>query len=200
MAGTRHEAAFTTLLLVGLRRGELLGLEWSDIDFDANRLTVRQQLRRHDRSRPGEPVFAIEACKTRQSRRTLAMPEPVAQALRRHRTAQLAERLSVPDWEEAPLGRDLVFRNHAGGPLHPDTLRHYCYQITETALGERFSPHDLRHAAASFALEAGVPIPRISEMMGHSSIRVTYDVYSHLFDEGKDDVAEAMGALFAAQT
>lgn len=189
--GHRLEAAFTVALSLGLRRGELLGLAWEDVDLDAKppRLTVRRALKRL----PGR--LALDEPKTRQSRRTVHLPAPVVAALRSHRARQAADRLAAGDlWEERPLGVDLVFRTPAGTAVDPSNFTHACYLATEQAGLGKWSPHELRHSAASLLIAQGVPLKVVSEVLGHSSIRVTADVYGHLLDDAKSEAATAMTA------
>ncbi len=185
----RLQAAYTVALSLGLRRGELLGLSWSDIDLDTTpaRLTIRQALKRHDSG------LVLEQPKTRQSRRTVHLPAPAAAELKRHRARQAEERLKAGDlWEPLPLGADLVFRTESGTSLDPDNFRNITYKLTKAAGIGRWSPHALRHSAASLLLAQGVPLKVISEVLGHSSIRVTADVYGHLIDDAKAEAADAM--------
>ncbi len=190
LAGHRLEAAYTVALSLGLRRGELLGLAWDDVDLDGTpaRLNVRMALKRHD-----DVGLVVEEPKTRQSRRTIHLPSSVVAALRRHRARQAEERLLAGElWEPLPLGRDLVFRTATGTSLDPDNFRNTTYKLTEGAGIGRWSPHQLRHSAASLLLAQGVPLKVVSEVLGHSSIRVTADVYGHLLDEAKSEAATAM--------
>ena len=190
--GHRLEAAFSVALALGLRRGELLGLAWDDLELDRepSRLAVRRALKRV----PGQGLVLDEP-KTKTSRRTVHLPRPVVAALRAHRVRQAAERLQAgPEWVAAPLGVDLVFRTPFGTPVDPDNFRHACYRLTEDAGLGRWSPHELRHSAASILIAQGVDLKLISELLGHSSIRVTSDVYGHLLDAGKAHAAAAMDA------
>jgi integrase len=157
--GDRLEAAFTVALSLGLRRGELLGLAWGDIDLDAKpgRLTVRRALKRLPTG------LALEDTKTRGSRRTVHLPGPV-----------------------------VVFRTPFGTAIDPDNFRNRCYLVTEAAGLGRWSPHELRHSAASLLLAQGVPLKVVSETLGHASIRITADVYGHLLEPAKTEAAEAM--------
>lgn len=206
--GDRLGPAVTVALSLGLRRGELLGLAWEDVDLDATppRLTVSRGL-----VRIKGKGLVLDDTKTAGSRRTVHLPAPVVDALRRHRIRQLEERLVVgADWPERPLGYDLVFRTPFGTALDPDNFRQFVYRVTAEAFtpgderptrkGERWptayrwSPHELRHSAASLLIAQGVPMKLVSEVLGHSSIRITADVYGHLFDEAGAVAADAMTA------
>lgn len=186
----RLAASWFVALTLGLRRGELLGLSWEDLDLDGDPATirVRRQLRRIDGA-----GLALAPLKTEQSRRRVHIPTPTVDALRRHRVIQLEERLAAGDlYEPEPLGANLVFRTPLGTALDPSNYRQATYRATEAALGERWSPHTLRHSAASLLLAQGVELKLIADTLGHSSIRVTGDTYAHLLNEGRATVADAM--------
>ncbi len=190
--GEPLEAAFTVALALGLRRGELLGLAWDDLTLDATppKLTVRRSMKRlSGRS------LVVDETKTPRSRRTVHLPAPVAESLRAHRQRQLAQRLQLgPSWPATPCGYDLVFRTPLGTAVDPDNFRQLCYRVTEAAGLGRWSPHELRHSAASLLIAQGVPLKLVSELLGHASIRITSDVYGHLFDEAGAVAADAMTA------
>jgi integrase len=99
-------------------------------------------------------------------------------------------------WLESPLGGNLVFRTPLGTAVDPDNFRNATYRLTTRALGERWSPHELRHSAASLLIAQGVDLKIISEVLGHSSIRITADVYGHLLDDAGVVAADAMSDLF----
>lgn len=186
----RLRAAFTVALAVGLRLGELLGLTWDDLDLDGERprLTVRRALKRHN-----QRGLVLEGTKTAGSRRTVLLPQFATDALRIHRKNQLIDRIAAgPEWESSPLGADLVFRTEAGTAIDPDNFRRLTYSITERAGIGRWSPHELRHSCASLLIAQGVPLKSISDLLGHSSIRITSDVYGHLLEPARAEVADAM--------
>lgn len=186
----RLEAAITVALALGLRRGELLGLSWDDINLESTppTLTVRQALKR---TRDG---LILEQPKTRESRRTVHVPAQAVASLKRHRVKQTEKRLRAGDlWQSAPSDADLVFRTELGTAIDPNNFARAVRQICEDAgLPGTWSPHALRHSAASLLLAQGVPLKVVSEVLGHSSIRVTADVYAHLLDETKTEAADAM--------
>jgi integrase len=202
----RLEAAYTVALALGLRRGELLALAWGDLDLDGTppRLTVTRNLTRVH----GKGLVLAET-KTAGSQRTVHLPGPVVDALRRHRARVAEERLVAgPAWTERPLGADLIFRTPMGTALDPNNFRRLVYKATREAFtpeDERptepgdpwpaeyqWSPHELRHSAASLLIAQGVPLKLVSETLGHSSIRITADVYGHLLDEAGAIPAAAM--------
>jgi integrase len=192
-AASKHRlhAAVVVMVGLGLRRGEVLGLSWGDLDLDSAAPTahIRRQLQRV----PGRGQELV-ALKTARSRRDVMLPEFVASALRAHRRRQVAERIKAgPAWHSE---HDLVFTTPSGSPQDGRNLNRVVSQIaTEAGLGH-WHPHELRHSAVSLLLAAKVPLEIISEMVGHSSIRVTKDVYGHLEDRQRAVAAAAMDAIF----
>jgi integrase len=188
--------AFTLALSCGLRRGEVLGLSWDNIDLEARRVHVVQQLLRvpaertsDDRSR-GRTTLIIAGVKTAGSRRTLHLPQPVCDILRNWRTVQTAERLKLgPAWQD---DKRLVFTTPIGTPVDPDNYRHALSRLSKAAGLGHWHPHELRHSAASLMLAMNVPLEVVSETLGHSSIRVTKDVYGHLLTPAREAAADAM--------
>lgn len=186
-SGDRLEAAYALALTCGLRRGELLGLRWADIDLDAGRLTVRGALKRIDGR------LTVEDTKTRSSRRTVHLPGPVVKALRQHEALQAVERATAADeWSSDPAFSGLVFTTPFGRAIDGRNFAHYLSLLTEAAGLGHWTPHELRHSAASILLAMGVPLKVVSETLGHSSIRITADVYGHLLEPAKAEAATAM--------
>jgi integrase len=186
LQGERLGAAYHLALALGLRRGEVLGLTWEDLDLDARPplVAVRRQLQR----REGRGLVLTEL-KTAHSRRTLALPPQAADALRRHRAAQAAERLAAgPDWASTKL----VFTTPLGTPVDPNNFRRHLERVScRSGLGP-WTTHELRHSAGSLLFAMGVPMKVISETLGHSSERVTSEVYVHLQAEHRQAAADAM--------
>jgi integrase len=175
---TRHEAAYVLMLTVGLRLGEVLGLRWSDVDLAAGELRVRQQLRRVDGALRFSPP------KSSRSRRTVSLTAIAVDALTRHRARQTVTTLD-----------GLVFPSRVGTPMEPRNLqRHWSRLRGELGL-PAVRPHDLRHSAASLMLAGGVPMRAVMETLGHSSIALTADTYSHVMDEVRRDVATRMDGV-----
>ena len=168
------EGLFQVGLALGLRQGETLGLTWGDIDFDAGALSIRRTLQRIR----GEWLFS--APKTPKSRRTIPLPEPVAKALKEHRSRQLEERLKVgPAWE-GEAWEDLVFPDELGRPLSAFHVIRRFRSLLELAGLPRMRYHDLRHGAASLMAAQGVPARVAMELLGHSQIATTMNVYAHV--------------------
>ncbi len=192
--GHRMLAAWLTMLTLGLRRGELLGLAWSDLKLDSDRptLTVRRALKRL----PQVGLYLSEP-KNKSSTRAVHLPGITVSALRRHRAAQRLEQIHAgPEWVALPLGHDLVFRTPTGTAQDPDNFRNLTYRATEGAGIGKWSPHELRHSAASLLFALDVPMKTVSETLGHTSIRITADIYAHLMEDARAEAASAMDRAF----
>jgi len=181
--GDRLEALWRVGLSLGLRRGEMLGLRWQDIDLDARRLHVRVALLIVD----GKRVLAEP--KTATSLRTIALPPALVVALREHQLRQVHERgLSGADWTD----HGMVFTTRRGWPMLPGTLRHHFKALLTRADLPDMRIHDLRHSCASLLAAQGIGAKMVQATLGHANINTTLNIYVHLFDEAKDEVAEAM--------
>jgi integrase len=187
-----HEPLIVLALATGLRQGELLGLRWDDVDFEAGTLRVERQLQRNKATRQ----YELLPLKTERSRRTLALGGIAVEALRTQRARQAELRLLLgPDWPD--LG--LVFTSLTGNYLSATTVTHHFQQRLQVAGLPRLAFHDLRHGAASLLLAQGADLKRIQEQLGHSTIRLTGDVYAHLVPELlKDNAALLDRALGGA--
>lgn len=175
----RHWPLWVLIVTTGLRVSEALGLAWSDVTPDT--VTVRHQLARVEgawvRSRP----------KTRRSRRTIPLTPQGAEALAEQRIRQDAERGDHP----RPID-GLVFTTPTGAPIHATNLLPP-FRAMLARLGlPRVTIHDLRHSAASMMLAAGVPLPVIADILGHSTVRVTADLYAHVGVELRRDAADRL--------
>lgn len=171
----RLEAAWVIMLSLGLRMGECLALRWSDLELDpdAPRVSVNGSL-----SRLNGVGLVIDQPKTMKSRRVVHIPKAAAIKLGEHQARQRLEREAAGGaYVDQPLGHDLVFRTAIGGAVDPRNFRTATYRATEDAGIGRWSPHELRHTAASLLIAQGVPLEVVSNTLGHASIRVTADVY-----------------------
>ena len=183
----RLGSAYVLQLALGLRRGEVLGIRWDDLELDAvpGRLRVRSQIQR---SAGGG--LELVALKTQQSRRDLVLPAPLVTELKSWGACQARERLYLgPAWRN---DWDLVFTTPAGTPMDPSNYRRRLLKAaTRAGIGPR-TTHDLRHAAGSILFGQGVPMKLISESLGHTSERITSDTYVHTERAHLEVVAAAM--------
>lgn len=166
-----------------MRQGELLALHWSSVDLDAACLSVTGTAQLTARGR------AIGPPKTASSRRRVQLSTLAVEALRRHRLAQTEQRLMLgSDWVDA----DLVFPNCLGKLLDPSDLTRAFRALLVTAGLPRVRFHDLRHTAATLMLGRDVHPKVVSEMLGHASIGITLDTYSHVTPAMQRDAVSAM--------
>jgi integrase len=185
---SRYYIVFILAITTGMRKGEILGLRWSDVDLENARLYVKQTLTYVK----GEPVF-LEP-KTDKGKRLVALPPDVVDVLRKHRKNQAQEKLLFgPGYEESGL----VVTRVDGRPVYPRTLDKHWYKYVELAGVQKIRFHDLRHTHASLLLQQGVHPKIVSERLGHSTINITLDTYSHVLPGLQEQVAKEFGeALF----
>jgi integrase len=185
--GSRLEALCAVALACGLRMGEILGLRWQDVDLDARRLAVRQSIQRQR----GAGLVAVEP-KTERSRRTIEVPAPLIAALKAHRLRQIEERLAEGShWHDGGL----VFASAVGTGIEPRNLHRAFKALLKRAGLPDIRFHDLRHSAASLMLAQGVPLRVVMEVLGHSSISLTADTYSHVMPSLVRDATEKAAAI-----
>ncbi|MHB9112922.1 MAG: tyrosine-type recombinase/integrase [Thermoleophilia bacterium] len=170
MRTDRLFALWRLALGTGMRRGELLGLRWQDIDFEHKHLTVRQQLVLVN----GRPLF--QEPKTKKSKRLIPLSVEMIDVLREHRLKQAEDRLLATDYSDL----DLVFAGPGGEPLDPgDMVKRFEFRLQKAGL-KRVRFHDLRHTFATLALQAGVQLKTVQETLGHEDIATTGNTYQHV--------------------
>ena len=165
-------------LATGLRRGELLGLKWEDIDFEHGNLRVKRQIARID----GEIVEA--PLKTKNSYRTLPLAEDTIVVLNQQR-----KKVGSSPW---------VFPSPTGGPISPDSVLHMLHRVLKRAGLPKVRFHDLRHTFATLALQNGVDVKTVSGMLGHFSAGFTLDTYAHVTTAAQKEAARTMEKVLTA--
>jgi integrase len=190
LRGNRHEVLFLVALTTGMRPSEYLALQWNDIEFDSSRIQVLRSL---DWRRKGQWEFS--GPKTARSRRSIPIPAEVLNRLQEHRRFQAEERLKVgPSWND----HSLVFCDRKGEPLDRQNLlrRHLRPLLKKAETSPDLTLYGLRHSCATLMLAAGIHPKVVSERLGHSSITITLDVYSHVLPnlqvEASETLAEVM--------
>ena len=173
----------------GMRRGEVAGLTWRDVDLAAGRLSVSQTVI----SVNYEIMFS--AAKTGAGARSIALDPGTVGVLRHHRKAQLEERLALGGYAE---DHDLVFCELDGSPLHPSNLSKRFDRLVRASGLPRLRFHDLRHTHATLALRAGVHPKIVSERLGHADIAITLNTYSHAIPAMQEEAAAKVAALVFA--
>jgi integrase len=190
VASDRLAALWRLYGVLGLRRGEALALSWPMVDLEGGTLRVERSLGVVD----GRLTFGPP--KSGSGLRTVALDAETIRILRSHRAAQNAEKLALG---AGYVDGGLVFAHEDGSPLRPEWVSKRFLVISEAAALPRIRLHDLRHSAASAALSAGVPMKVVSERLGHSSMGITADIYSHVTSELARDSAERVAAVLCAR-
>lgn len=185
-ASERVGVLFRVVALAGLRRGEVLGLRWEDMDLEVGLLRVTQQLQIIG------GVVGFVPPKSRSGVRTVPLDPETVRQLRCWRERQAAERA---EWGDGYQDLGLVFTWENGLPLTPDHAYRLFLRLTQRAGLPRIRLHDLRHTSASLALAAGVPLKVVSDRLGHSSIGITADLYTHVVPAVSRDAADRMAVL-----
>ncbi len=191
----RFEAFYVLAVHTGMRRGELLGLKWDDVDLDAA-ISVLRVRRTQTRTRGGRGI-ALGDVKTKKSRRTIRLTLRAVEALRRHRARQAEEKLAVGG---VYSDRGMVFAGEIGNLINPSNLRQRSFTplLKRAGLGEEgITFHDLRHTCASLLFKKNVHPKFVQELLGHASVAITLDTYSHMLPgmggEAADAIGEALG-------
>ena len=165
-------------LVTGLRRGELLGLKWDDIDLKNGVLHVRRQVMRQEGKMVEAPL------KTKNSYRSIAIPADAVEVLKMQR-------------DKIGNGSEYVFPSPTGGPMSSDSVLHMLQRVLKRAGLERIRFHDLRHTFATLALQNGVDVKTVSGMLGHYSAGFTLDTYAHVTTAAQRNAANTMGNVLS---
>jgi integrase len=186
--GHRLEVLLALALTTGMRRGELLGLQWKDVSWKDGSLQVCRTVNRY-----GGHGLRVSEPKTAKSRRKILLPAFVLELLKEHRAHQLEARLQAgPAWED----HDLVFANSCGRFLNPGHLGSDFQKLLTKAGIPHLRFHDLRHSCASLLLSSGVNPKVVQELLGHSHINMTLGTYSHVLPGMHEGAMEKMDHLF----
>jgi integrase len=169
-AGHRLHVVWRLVLTRGLRRGEVCGLKWEDIDLDSGHLRIRRALLEF-----GGRV-TVDTPKSRKSARVVSLDAETVRLLREHRRQQATERLAAGSAYELD---DWVTADEIGRPYRPDTISRRFRQAARAAGLPVIKLHEGRHTAATLALEAGVDIKVVSAQLGHSTTQITADIYRY---------------------
>ena len=183
--GDRLEALYVLALHTGLRQGELLALNWEDLDLEAGTLQVRRTL-----THRGGKHFLSEP-KTKKSRRTVRLTAGAIADLQDYLKRQIEEMDHLGSLYK-PIG--LVFANEIGGIVNPSNLRNRSFArfLMRAGLSAETRFHDLRHTCATLLLSRNVNLKIVSEMLGHANIAITLDTYSHVLPDMQEKAARAL--------
>ncbi|GGK90954.1 tyrosine-type recombinase/integrase [Deinococcus radiotolerans] len=216
--GHRMHAAFYLGLMTGMRRGELLGLQWDDVDWERSRLTVRHNLVEirteaqgrvipaHKSRKTGEQVqerrtisrvtAQLDTPKTAGSRRTIILSAGTLAVLQAHRERQQAEQERAQDaWAGSERG-GFVFASEIGTHIDPRNLNRYHRELIAASGVPTIRFHDMRHTAASLMIRRGIPPKTVSERLGHADVGFTLRTYTHLYDEQREEAAFDLSDFF----
>ncbi len=185
--GSRYEALYHLAVKTGMRKGELLGLMWDDLEMQSGVIRVQRQLQRI--ARVG---FSLSPPKTRSGRRTIQLGSQTLIVLQEHQERQRIEKVSTGErWQE----QGMIFASATGTPVDQRNLhRDYKAILRKAQLSEiRF--HDLRHTAASLMLNRGIPALVVSKILGHAKTSTTLDLYGHLIPVMQEEAAKVMDEL-----
>jgi len=174
------------LAMTGMRRGEVCGLKWEDVDLEKGRLSVRRALIPHEGA-----VISSEP-KTARGRRQIALDAGTVEAFKAQAQQQLADQDNA---EVAWTDSGYVFTRDDGQPLHPQSVSRAFERAIAAAKLPRIRLHDLRHTHATLALHAGINPKVVSERLGHATVSITLDTYSHAIPALQEEAAERIAGL-----
>ena len=184
-AGDRFEPLYVLAITTGLRRGELLGLRWDDVDLERGKLRVGRALVREG----GQ--YIVGETKTRRGRRQVNLTPRTVNVLKAHRKRQLEERMRLSGLYE---DHGLIFTTGIGTPVNPENLVKRSFKpLLKRAGLPKIRFHDLRHTCATLLLGRGVHPKIVQELLGHATIAMTLDTYSHYIPSMGDQASGAMG-------
>jgi integrase len=182
----RLYAAYRLAAMTGMRRGEVLGLRWQDVDFHRGRIAVRQTLVSVDYD------VRFSTPKTKRSRRSIPLDAETVGALKAYKAQRSAEKLSFgPGYQDTGL----VFSREDGTVIHPVLFSQWFDGHVLRAGLSAIRLHDLRHTYATLALQAGIHVKVVSERLGHATVGFTLDIYSHAIPAMQEEAAETFARL-----
>ena len=191
IAGDHLECLIVLSIMTGMRQGELLALQWKHIDFEQGTVRIAQSLSYHDAEGDGSYEWRIEEPKTERSKRTLYLPLFVLDMLREHRRKQLKQRLSSSEWQN----NDLLFPGAGGGYCYPQPIRRQFKRLLRLAGLPDMPFHSLRHSLTSFLI--ALVGPKVAQVvLGHSTSRMTMDVYGHASQQEMQEAARLLNEQF----
>ena len=191
--GHKLEMLFLIALGTGLRLGELLGLKWSDIDFNTGILTVNRTLSRVKNQTTGKYEIIEQTPKTKNSNRTIPIPNDILNKLKEHKKKQSKQRLFVG---EGYINNNYVFTDDIGNPIDDKRPGRNLKSILAKLSIEPIKFHALRHTYATRLFEANVPPKTVQVLMGHYDISITMDIYTHVMEDAKLEAIEKLNNIF----
>ncbi|MFB6354922.1 MAG: tyrosine-type recombinase/integrase [bacterium] len=183
-----YECFYSLAIGTGMRRGELLGLRWGDIDQENMKLRVVRQIKKVNGWN-----FEFDELKTKWSRRTIRINSDTMQVLKRHRKKQLELKLQSQKWDHD----DLVFTDRDGKHLKPSYWKKHLKRSLDKAGCKEVTLHELRHTCATLLLDSGRHPKVVKEVLGHRDIKTTLDTYSHVLPDQQKQAAEDLGKIIS---
>ena len=186
---TKYQAIFYFAALCGLRRQEILGLQWPDIDFENNCFCIRRaavEVKGHGTT--------TKTPKTEKSARTLFLPEPLKLSLMQHKDEQEQQKRVLGDkWQ----GGDWIFTQWNGALMSLQTPSHWWKEFADKIGVTDVTFHGLRHTAASYMIKNNVPITTVSGVLGHANTTTTLNIYSHMMEDTKKSAIDVLTDVFS---
>ncbi|MCL6612470.1 MAG: site-specific integrase [Peptococcaceae bacterium] len=187
----KYKAMVILALATGLRRGEIMGLEWPDVNFETNTITVS----RASQYLPEKGTFSKDP-KNETSIRVIATPESVMALLKQYKAHQNEERLKVGDlWK----GSNRLFTTWDGRPMHPDTISSWFPKFLARHNLPHIKFHAMRHTSATLLIAEGIPLKNVSARLGHADTRTTDKIYAHALVSVDKKAAQAMDNILTGK-
>ncbi|WP_261134786.1 site-specific integrase [Bacillus sp. Marseille-Q3570] len=188
----KYNVLINLAIATGLRKGELLGLEWSHVDFDKKTIEVKQS----SLYVKGKGVFT-KPPKNESSVRTISIPSSITSLLRTYKIHQKEESMKVRDeWHQS----DRLFTTWNGMPMHPNTINNWFPKFLKRNNLTPLPFHGLRHTAATLLIGKGVHVKTISNRLGHSNISTTMDIYGHALKSSDEEAANKLDDIFIQES
>lgn len=187
ISNTEHHALFKLAFATGMRRSELLGLRWSDVDFKKSTISISQTA-----LKIGSTAVISNTTKTTSSKRIIAIDTETLQELMKHKTVIDKRRIKTMNW----INNNLVFPGIKGAPRCPDEVSKLCKKYANLIGKPSFTMHGTRHTHATLLIENGANMKAIQERLGHASFQETMDTYSHVTPKMEDDIVERISKIF----
>nr|WP_320026699.1 site-specific integrase [uncultured Acetobacterium sp.] len=187
----KYKLALNLLIFSGLRRGEIGGLKWADIDFEDKIITVKRALKYV----AGEGLFEGDP-KTFKSRRSIKLPDFIFDLFKAYRVWQLEERIKVGDlWSD----NDYIFTRWNGEPMSLDTIGGYLKKFTDKHELKQVHLHSLRHTNASILIASGVDLKTVSSRLGHSNLSTTGNIYAHVINSADAKASDTLDHILVTK-
>ena len=189
----RHRVMCLLALTAGLRREEIFGLRWCDVDIDGKTISIRQA-----RVVVGTKIITKEP-KTASSRRSVSIPDELAALLKKHSAKEAERRLKLGTaWKgKKKADDDLIFTSWDGSDLHPQSMNNFLRRFCDANNLPRIQPHAFRHMAGTFLIVSGVDYKTVSGKLGHSRASITMNTYIHLLKSAEQETANTMTNVLA---